>query len=281
MSRNQRESTARSDFLHDGFVFLKGFLDARETSTVRMAVESLRLSASHGSCTRPNNTLLPLRWNEPIVRMVIGSKLRRQTLSLAVGASDLRWVSGYVSTKEPQSPPLWWHQDWWCWDHPISFRRPAAQIAVLCYLNRAESHNGALRILPRSHRASMPIHAILPEAHGQAAGGLEPEHPAMSDIDGQITVCVQEGDAIAIDYRLLHGTHANNTSSRRDCLLLSFAPSWCQLPDDIRGHLIEHPAQPTESELPCPEMQGLLPQFAGARRSLCLNRNAPREFNVD
>jgi hypothetical protein len=271
----------RDDFSRDGFVFLKGFLEPRETAAIRMAVESLRLSPSHGGCTRPNNTLQPLRWDQPIVQMVIGSELRRQILGLAVGAGDLRWISGYISTKEPQSPPLWWHQDWWCWDHPVSFRRQAAQVAVLCYLTQADRHNGALRILPCSHRASTPIHAILPEAHGRVAGGLEPEHQAMSDIDGQLTVRVQAGDAIAIDYRLLHGTHANTSNSRRDCILLSFTPSWCQLPDDIQGHLIDHPAQPTENEMPGNPMQRLLPHFSGVRRSLILNRNAPREFNVD
>ena len=280
VSCNQLESIGRGDLSHVGFVFLKGFLDAQETSAVRTAVESLRSSAAHSGCIRPNNTLLPLRWNEPVVQMVIGSELRRHILSLAVGADDLRWISGYVSTKEPKSPPLWWHQDWWCWDHPVTFRRQAAQIAVLCYLNLADGHNGALRILPRSHRASLPIRAILPEAHGQAAGALGPEHPAMSDIDGQLTVRVQEGDAIAIDYRLLHSTYTNDSSSGRDCLLLTFTPSWSQLPDDIQAHLVDRPAQPTANEMPGAEMQRVLPQFAGERRSLCLNRNAPREFNM-
>jgi hypothetical protein len=31
------------------------------------------------------------------------------TLSVA---TDLRWISGYVTVKEPRTPPRWWHQDW-------------------------------------------------------------------------------------------------------------------------------------------------------------------------
>jgi hypothetical protein len=44
------ESICRDDFSRYGFVFLKGFLDARETAAIRMAVESLRLSPSHSAC---------------------------------------------------------------------------------------------------------------------------------------------------------------------------------------------------------------------------------------
>jgi len=118
------------------------------------------------------------------------------------------------------------------------------------------------------------------EAHGQTAGGLKPEHPAMSDIAGQITIGVRAGDAVVIDYRLLHGTHANDSNAGRDCVLLSFTPSWRSLPDEIKAHLIDHLAQPTENETPPTAMTKLLPHFTGPRRSLCLNRNAPSKFKV-
>jgi hypothetical protein len=34
-------------------------------------------------------------------------------------------ISGYLSVKEPRTGALDWHQDWWCWDHPVSFEEPA------------------------------------------------------------------------------------------------------------------------------------------------------------
>ena len=102
------------------------------------------------------------------------------------------------------SPPLWWHQDWWCWDHPLTYRRMAPQIAVLCYLADTNAQNGALRVLRGSHLKSAPIHAVLPEAHGHSAEGLEPGHIALSDLPGQVTLCLRAGDAVVIDYRLLH-----------------------------------------------------------------------------
>lgn len=270
------------NFFSDGFAVLKQFLDEDEVPAVRGLIECLLRSPVDVACTRPHNTLLPLRWNHPIVQLLLKSVDRIQGLTDAVGADDLKWISGYVSIKEACSPALWWHQDWWCWDHPVSYQGPATQIATLCYLSDTSVHSGALRVLPGSHRRSAPIHAILPEAHSEHSQGLEPGHAAMGNLGGQITPDLKAGDAVAIDYRLLHGTHPNATNARRDCVLFSFTPCWRQLPEDIRAHLVSHPAQPSFAEDPerLTGISDLLPKFAGVRRSLSLNRNAPENFAI-
>jgi hypothetical protein len=226
--------------------------------------------------------LVPLRWNDPIVELFLGSGRRMQQLTAALGADDLRWISGYISIKEAYSPALWWHSDWWCWDHPVSFTRPASQVAVLCYLDDTSARNGALRILPGSHHRSAPIHAILPEAHSKTAQELDPGHEAMRDLEDQVTLGLRSGDAVALDYRLLHGTHPNSTATRRDCILLSFTPSWRRLPEELKAHLIQHPALPSEEEHPGESALNpdLFPTFRGVRRSLTLNRNAPPRFET-
>lgn len=271
------------DFLRDGFVVLKEFLSKDEVREVQADVASLLSSPRESACERPHNTLLPLRWNDSIVQSLLRSERRLQLLSDAVGADDLKWISGYVSIKEAHSPPLWWHQDWWCWDHAVSYRRLAPQIATLCYLTKTNPHNGALRVLPGSHVKSAPIHAVLPEAHGQAAERIGPEHIAMSDLSDQATLSLEAGDATVIDYRLLHGTHGNASDAKRSSILLSFTPSWQGLPHDIRAHLIDHPAQPSADEtaqIP-PIMAKILPAFKGEHRSLPLNRNAPSTFVIE
>jgi ectoine hydroxylase-related dioxygenase (phytanoyl-CoA dioxygenase family) len=270
------------DFCRDGFVVLEEFLDRCETAQIHTLVESTLHLPSEMACTRPHNTLLPLRWNDHIVQLLLRSERRMQALSDAAEADDLKWISGYVSIKEALSPALWWHQDWWCWDHRVSYQREAPQMAILCYSTNTSIHNGALRVLPRSHLRSTSIHALLPEAHGQGAGNLESEHVAMNDLPGQVTLSLRAGDAVAIDYRLLHGTHGNASSSRRHCILLSFTPSWRRLPEEIRAHLIDHPAQPSDNEASQTTMMisDLLPTFDGLRRSLPLNRNAPPVFQI-
>jgi ectoine hydroxylase-related dioxygenase (phytanoyl-CoA dioxygenase family) len=261
---------------------LAGFLDVQEVGRIQTAVESALTLPRHPACTRPHNTLLPLRWNDVIVELVLKSDDRLQVLSEVLRADDLKWISGYVSIKEAHSPPLWWHQDWWCWDHSVSYRRAAPQVALLCYLTDTTLHNGALRILPGSHLKSAPIHAVLPEAHGHTAEDLAPDHAVFDDLPDQLTLGLNAGDAVVIDYRLLHSTHGNASEMRRDCIILNFAPSWTQLPDDIKAHLIRHPAQPSEPEMvsASPMISRLLPSFKGVRCDLPLNRNAPSSFEI-
>jgi len=266
------------EFGKSGFVVVPGMLADERLLRARQAAARVVAAPRGISCERPNNTLVPLRWDDELVGLVLAAY---QRIALAVGARDLRWISAYVSVKEPHSPPLWWHQDWWAWHHHVSFEREAVQVAVLCYLSDTTVETGALRVLPGSHAASVPLHRVLPEAHRDDSTGLDLKHPAMADHPEQLTLALHAGDAVVTDYRLLHGTHANTGDHRRDCVLLSFAPNWRDLPDDVRGHLVRHPALPRDDE-PAPHgtVVGLLPTFDGQRRDLRLDRNAPPVFAI-
>jgi ectoine hydroxylase-related dioxygenase (phytanoyl-CoA dioxygenase family) len=266
--------------LRDGYAVIPGFVEADELSGLVRAIERRLAGPQDVVLRRPHNSLLPLRWNDESVDLLLGSSRRVRLLREVLDAHDLRWLSGYVTTKEARSPALWWHQDWWCWDHPVSFERRPTQVAVLCYLTRTARENGALRVLPGSHHRSTHVHAQLPEAHAEDANGLADGHPAMADLPEQVTLGVEAGDAVVLDYRLLHGTHPNETGARRDCVHLSFLPGWSTLPDDLKAHYVSHPAQPFWGERPAaaPHVHELLPRFAGLPASLRLNRVPPQEF---
>jgi ectoine hydroxylase-related dioxygenase (phytanoyl-CoA dioxygenase family) len=101
----------------------------------------------------------------------------------------------------------------------------------------------------------------------------------MGDHPDEVTLNLSPGDAVVLDYRLLHGTHANDQDQWRDAILLTFAPSWRTLPSDVRAHLIQHPALPSEKEVTrVGWASALLPAYEGRRRSLRLNRHAPTGF---
>jgi hypothetical protein len=272
-----------SAFEETGYHVIPSFLDAQDLAVFAEGLVAVLARPEHLGMSRPGNDLVPLRWNDAIVARVLASPSHLRRLSETLGARDLKWISGYASLKAPRSPALWWHQDWWCWDHPISFRRGAAQVAVLCYLGDTDAHNGALRVLPGSHHVSAAVHRELPEPHGALADALPQDHPALSDLPGQMTLGVRAGDAVVLDYRLLHGTHANDTAHRRDGVLLSFVPDWRGLPDEIKAHLMVHPALPADSEeaqSTTSSYQHVFPRFAGAPLSLPVNRVAPATFAV-
>jgi phytanoyl-CoA dioxygenase PhyH len=109
-------------FSRHGFLVLEGFLAEDEPERLRSEVDAALRRPRDPSCARPHNTLLPLRWSDATVRFLLESERRVQLVRDATGANDLRWISAYMSIKDARSGPLWWHQDWWCWDHPVSFR---------------------------------------------------------------------------------------------------------------------------------------------------------------
>lgn len=64
------------------------------------------LAGHECACTRPHNTLHMLRWNHLLVQNVLKDISKITHLQMAIGATDMRWISGYISTKESFSPPL-------------------------------------------------------------------------------------------------------------------------------------------------------------------------------
>jgi ectoine hydroxylase-related dioxygenase (phytanoyl-CoA dioxygenase family) len=223
---------------------------------VGRAVDVVLAGPEVPGCVREHNRLAPLRWDDPLVELLLADPGRRAALADALGAEDLRWISGYVSTKEPGSSALSWHRDWWCWDHAVSLRPAAAQVAVLVYLGDTDERTGALRVIPGSHHASTAT--------------------------GKVTLPARAGDAVALDYRLLHGTHANAAAARRDAVLLTFTPGWSGLPRDVRAHLIQHLALPRPDEVVPPGgwQAELLPRFDGPPADLALRWEPPPAFAV-
>lgn len=242
--------------MNDGYARLDGFLTAEAIATLRAAVDDALAAPPVPGCDREHNQLAPLRWCDRAVDVVLRDPALVRAIARAAGARDLRWISGYASVKHPGTGALAWHRDWWCWDHPVSLRRAAAQVAVLVYLSDTDERSGALRVVPGSHHSSR--------------------------VHGELTLPARAGDAVLFDYRLLHGTHPNAAPHRRDALLLSFTPSWNELPRDLRAHLIQHLALPGPGEdIRAGGWQAeLLPRFDGPRADLPLTREPPAEFLV-
>ena len=76
-----------SHFPRDGFVAIRGFLGREEVAQARTLVESRLRQPAEPGCVRPNNTLLPMRWNDPLVQLLLLSERRMGALSEAVGAA--------------------------------------------------------------------------------------------------------------------------------------------------------------------------------------------------
>jgi hypothetical protein len=156
----------------------------------------------------------------------------------ALGYGDPRFTSGYVISKPPHSPRLFWHYDWACWDDPGAFGEVPQQLFLMYYLVDTTPHNGCLRVIPGSHRQDNPLHALLAEAHTDellSAKNLErAEYQLRPD---EVDVPVKAGDLVIGDSRLLHASHANDSDERRTVLTLWFHPDMAALDEGTQGFI--------------------------------------------
>ncbi len=155
----------------------------------------------------------------------------------SIGLEGIRFQSGYVISKPPGGPPLFWHYDWGGWSHPVSFEKEPAQIFLMYYLTDTTPHNGCLRVIPGSHRHENPLHALLARAHtddlDQANDLNRIEFQTRSD---EVDVPVRAGDLVVGDSRILHATHANESSQYRTVITLWFQPFYADLPESIKAY---------------------------------------------
>jgi ectoine hydroxylase-related dioxygenase (phytanoyl-CoA dioxygenase family) len=274
MSRQERSD---SGFAESGFVVLRGAIDRPEVRRVRRLVDAVLVENRPVSCDRPNNLLVPLRWNDRAVDDLLAVSSLIEQIRAATSAADLRWIAAYVSVRAPRTDALAWHQDWWCWHHPATFGRAPIQVAALCYLEDVDAANAAPCVLPGSHHRSTALHSriAMPGADGSAA--------LQATDDDAITIPVSAGDVVLVDYRVLHATTPNRTARSRECLLMSFAPDWSDLPREIQSHLASHAALPRSDEAmpPAYRHHRLLPTFDGERHDLTLSRHPPSHFDMN
>jgi hypothetical protein len=228
----------REQFLRDGFCHLRGVLDAASLVEVRaIAAAALARTATpeHRAQWRSEGSLVPLA-DHPEFSVLIANPAIRGALA-ALGLEDLRYSSGYVISKPPRGPALFWHQDWWGWRHPLSFTDRIAQIALFFYLTDTTPANGCLRVIPGSHRRRHPLHDII-DAHDQALARVDdPDNPAFAAHPDAVSVPVTAGDVVVADARLIHGAHSNASDAERTNITLWWHPGYRDLPESLRARL--------------------------------------------
>jgi len=193
----------------------------------------------------------------------------------SLGYPDPKWWSGFLLSKPPHGPPLYWHQDWWAWDHPRSADPHLLQAFLMYYLTDTTRENGCLRLIPGTHARRVDLHEKLPPAHSEETYEAPLDAPMFSLHPQEIDVPVKAGDLVVGDARLLHAAHANQTGQRRSLLTLWYFPGFEDLPEPIRAFVGRK--KPLES----PDwwegeagklMEPLVPRYAGSAEPAQWNR---------
>ncbi|HET6384820.1 MAG TPA: phytanoyl-CoA dioxygenase family protein [Armatimonadota bacterium] len=197
-----------------------------------------------------------------------------------LGFPDPKWASAFLLSKPPHAPPLYWHQDWWAWDDPVSAAVIPPQVFLMYYLTDTTPANGCLRVIPGTHRRRIPLHDQLPAAHEPAAQAAGLDSSLFTRHPDEVDIPAQAGDLVIGDARLLHAAHANQTDTRRTCLTLWYLPDYAELPDSIKAYAgRKKPLAPPdwwEPEVGKP-VERLIPWYSGSAAPAAWNR-APGEF---
>ena len=228
----------RRQLTEDGFCLLPNVLDAAMLSKLRQVTDALlaRTEAAHFDEHRAQGSIITV-FEEPFFTQLVCHQPILDAWH-KLGFADPKWGSGFVISKPPQSPPLFWHQDGRFWDDPISYTPRIVQCFVMIYLVETTRENGCLRLIPGSHLKRHALHDALPEAHQEALSRVDdPNHRAFQRAEGEVDVPVKAGDLVIGSARLLHAARANQSDARRTNITLWYYPDFANLPAGIQAFL--------------------------------------------
>ncbi|MEQ8966634.1 MAG: phytanoyl-CoA dioxygenase family protein [Azospirillaceae bacterium] len=222
----------------DGFCVVPGVLDTAMLDRARRLSRG-RLDAAdgaHRSAQRSTGSMIHMAEEPGFAELIAWHPALDAFERLGLGGA--RYSSGYVISKPPGGPPLFWHQDWWGWDHPASYDDRMLQVFAMYYLTDTTRENGCLRAIPGSHRRRHPMHDRLARAHGEDMAKMtDPDDPAFGALEGEVDVPVAAGDLVIGDARLLHGAHANRSGAERTLLTLWYHPGFADQPAAIKARV--------------------------------------------
>ena len=228
---------ARRQLVEEGYCHVPGVLDPSFLESVQdLAARTLEaVGAEHRAQWRSQGSLVALADHPPFATLIAYPGL--QAMFERMGFEDVRFTSGYIISKPPGGPALFWHQDWWAWRHPISRSRRIAQIALFLYLTDTRRENGCLRVIPGSHCRRHALHDVI-DAHDPALAAVEnPDDPVYASHPDEVDVPVAAGDVVIADARLVHGAHPNRSGRERTNITLWWHPGYAGLPPAIRARL--------------------------------------------
>jgi len=263
----------RRQLERDGFCILENIIAPPMLAQLRTITDRMleRQAAAHFEENRSQGSLLSVYEEPPMAELVayppILAALKR------LGFENPKWTSGFVISKPPDSPPLFWHQDARFWDDPISYTPQIIQCFLMIYLVNTSPENGCLRLIPGSHLKRHTLHDALPDAHGEALGRMDdPAHLAYRRAEGEVDVPVKAGDVVMGSARLLHAAHGNRSLQRRTNITLWYYPAFDDLPESIRAFLAQKEIPADWYEQNRDLIEPLWPRYQGDAEPIRQNR---------
>ena len=272
------DSTKRTQLDEEGFCVFPGVLHDDLLNKLRRVTQAIleKLPPQHEADNRSTGSMVSV-YEHPLFADLIALPAACEAIQ-SLGFSTARFSSGYIISKPPKSPRLFWHYDWAGWDAPESFTCPSPQIFLMYYLTNTCRENGCLRVVPGSHIRDNGLIPLLGEAHTpELLRAADPRCPAFSDRPDEVDVPITAGDLLVGDARLLHASHANKSGERRTVVTLWFHPDPHTFGERLQafiGDLVSEP--PTSwSDEAREKTEAMLARYHGDAEAWPWNRHRP------
>lgn len=210
-----------SQLIRDGYCKFDQVLTDEMLAELHRSCEALLVRQTEEEASRQKSTGSMISvFEHPFFAKLVTYPAAIQALH-SLGYEDVKFNSGFVISKPPNGPRLFWHQDYIAWDDADCLRPKPQQLFAMYYLQDTSRENGCLRVIPGSHLHENPLHYELKEAHSrELTEAKNMDNPAFSDRPDEVDVPVKAGDLLLGDARLLHAAHENKTNQRRTLITL-------------------------------------------------------------
>ena len=212
---------AVAEYNREGFVLVRGMLDAEETGLLARAAHADRVLDQHafGRADGEGGTVRLALWNHPtetIYGMIARCQAIVGSMEKLLGGEVYHYHSKMIM-KDARVGGAWtWHQDYGYWyQNGILYPLMAS---VFIAVDRATRENGCLQMVRGSHHLGRIDHVLSGE---QAGADLEHVNQALQRLE-LVHVEMEPGDAVFFHCNTLHRSDQNRSQHPRWSMICSY-----------------------------------------------------------
>ncbi|RAP78417.1 phytanoyl-CoA dioxygenase family protein [Paenibacillus montanisoli] len=285
MNGNTMAKEKYEQLMRDGYCVFEQILDEPLLEQLRDKTNDLldRQSEELTRSLRNMGSDIPVEVDPFFAELIAWPKALEALASL--GFPKARFRSGYIISKPPHSPRLFWHHDFSEWTAPDGFGPLPQMVFLMYYLVDTTPFNGCLRAIPGSHVNDNPLHdELLQTADAHSAhmrSTLDLDQPAFSFRPDEVDVPVKAGDLLIGDSRLLHAAHANQSDVRRTVITLWYHLDVEALSETVQAAYAKYNMKLSEGWQKWPEeakkkVEPLFAVYEGTAEPLMGSRKRPK-----
>jgi phytanoyl-CoA hydroxylase len=222
MTQNQDLSSVRKTYEEEGYVVVRGVLDAQLIGEMSEHVEWLAARNPDVRPERLGHLLIP---DDPFWCRVVSDPRLLDVAEQFVGPNIALFASGYFSKPPRDGLPVLWHQDGSYW--PLD--PPDAVVSIWVAVDDSTPENGCMRVIRGTH--GMEYQELVREEKVASALGRKLP-PEWVDESRAVDVILKAGDVSVHSPSIVHGSNANLSPRRRCGLTIRYIPTSTRL---VRG----------------------------------------------